>query len=211
MEIIGSKRDYRVSTDVIRLKCGRFLPSRVSPSPRHNSQTREMSEPSFVPGIDVRSAEAGYVRLVTPYGQMKINKGFMEQMALSVAVIVLTVMLWRFSARVNATLKKKTLSKESSKEEEKKEEEEEEEKEEEEEVSGPDEKRIKKGENSYFYVHKHLEAKDDKTTVSSYGWSDSKKTIRQVLDHAVVVGSYGMSVCSVPDNFWAVVVDAAFT
>ena len=137
-----------------------------------------MSETFSVPSVDVRRAVTGDVSLETPWGQLKLNKGFLEQLALSVAVVVLTVMLWRFSARVNATLKKKTVNMESSQEEAKGQGDEEEEKEEDDEVSGPDEKRIKKGENSYFYVHKHLEANNDKTTVSSYGWSDSKKTVR---------------------------------
>uniref|UniRef100_A0AAV1TSZ5 CS domain-containing protein n=1 Tax=Peronospora matthiolae TaxID=2874970 RepID=A0AAV1TSZ5_9STRA len=140
-----------------------------------------MSETFFVLG--------GYVSLVTPWGQVKLNKGFLEQLALSVAVVVMTVMLWRFSARVNATLKKETVDKALNGEEEMEEDDdEEEEKQEREDVmSGPDEKRIKRGENSYFYAHEHLKANDDRTTVSSYGWSDSKKTIRIYLTDDVVM------------------------
>ncbi|CAI5724399.1 unnamed protein product [Hyaloperonospora brassicae] len=148
-----------------------------------------MSETFSVPSVDVRRAVTGDMSLVTPWGKLKLNTGFLEQLALSVAVVVLTVMLWRFSARVNAALKKKNVNMESIREEAKgqgDEAEEEEGEEKDDEVSGPDEKRIKKGEHSYFYVHKHLEANNDKATVSSYGWSDSKKTVSIYLTDDVV-------------------------
>ncbi|OWZ23252.1 hypothetical protein PHMEG_0001915 [Phytophthora megakarya] len=134
-----------------------------------------MGESFFLPYLYVPSASANYVKLVTPWGNVHMNKALLEQVAVSVLVIVLTVLLWRFAARLNATLKKKADVQENA-------EEEEEEEEEEDNVSTPDENRVKKGENSYYYSQKV----DDKTVVSSYGWSDSKPTISIFLtDNAV--------------------------
>ncbi|CAI5730710.1 unnamed protein product [Peronospora destructor] len=135
-----------------------------------------MSKSFFVPYVDVSHAEVNHVKLVTPWGIVKLNKGFMEQLVLSVAVVVLTVMLWRCSTRLNETLKKKKkhVMKEALEEEE----------EEEEMKAPPDENMVKNGENCYYYSHLIL---DNKTTVSSYGWTDSKKTISIYLtDDAVM-------------------------
>lgn len=131
-----------------------------------------MGESFFVPYVYVPSAEADYVKLVTPWGNVQLKKGFLEQLAVSVAVVVLTVMLWRCAARLNATLKRKTGAKEAARGPE------EEEEEDEEQISALDENMVKKGENSYYYAHQHRKVNDEKTIVSSYGWSDSKKTIR---------------------------------
>ncbi|KAG1683959.1 hypothetical protein DVH05_012271 [Phytophthora capsici] len=135
-----------------------------------------MTQSFFLPYVYVPSANASYVKLVTPWGNVHMNKGFLEQLAVSVGVVILTVMLWRCAARLNRTLKKRTDANE--------EEEEEEEEEENETTSSPDEKLIKKGENSYYYAHKDKSV--DKTTVSSYGWSDSKKTVSIYLTDNVV-------------------------
>ncbi|CAH0520789.1 unnamed protein product [Peronospora belbahrii] len=144
----------------------------------------------FVPYVDVRDTEVDYVKLVTPWGNIKLNKGFIMQLAFSVMVIVVTVMLWRCSIRLNATLKQKIATKERLDEDKEEEEEEEiEEEEEEEESMGiPDEKMVEQGENRYFYTHQHQDAIDGKkrVTVSSYGWSDSKKMVSIYLtDNAV--------------------------
>ncbi|KAK1943551.1 hypothetical protein P3T76_004947 [Phytophthora citrophthora] len=126
------------------------------------------------------AANASYVKLVTPWGSVHLSKGFLEQLAVSVGVIVLTVMLWRCAARLNETLKKKT----EANEEDEKEEEEEGEEDDDETTSTPDEKLIKKGENSYYYAHESKNV--DKTMVSSYGWSDNKKTVSIYLTDNVI-------------------------
>ncbi|KAE9044188.1 hypothetical protein PR003_g2684 [Phytophthora rubi] len=140
-----------------------------------------MGESFFVPYLYVPSAEATYVKLVTPWGSVHMQKGFLEQLAVSVGVVVLTVMLWRCSARLNARLKKKVDAKKNGggKEEEEGENDSEDEEEEDEASSSVlDESMVKKGENSYYYAHKSV--------VSSYGWSDNKTTISIFLTDNVV-------------------------
>lgn len=146
-----------------------------------------MGESSFVPYLYVPSAEATYVKLVTPWGSVHMDKGFLEQLAVSVGVVVLTVMLWRCSARLNASLKKRSDAKKSGRKDGEEEEGEDDDGDEEEEDDEPrsalDESMVKKGDHSYYYAHQHREIKDDdesvqKTMVSSYGWSDNKKTVR---------------------------------
>ncbi|KAL3663129.1 hypothetical protein V7S43_011541 [Phytophthora oleae] len=150
-------------------------------SPRHSipvekCQTIAMGESFFVPYLYVPSADASYVKLVTPWGNVHMSKGLMEQVAVSVGVVILTVMLWRCTARINATLKKKTDANE--------EDEEEEEEDDDETTSSPDEKLVTKGENSYYYAHEGESV--HKTTVSSYGWSDNKKTVSIYLTDNVI-------------------------
>ena len=130
----------------------------------------------LLPFVDVSHAEINYIKLRTPWGIVKLNTGFMEQLGLSVAVIVLTVMLWRCSTRLNETLKNKKKNQKKKKVIETACEEEEEE--EEEDKTVPDENMVKNGDNRYYYLHS---IRDNKTTVSSYGWTDSKKTIRHVM------------------------------
>ncbi|KAG7392747.1 hypothetical protein PHYPSEUDO_014234 [Phytophthora pseudosyringae] len=142
-----------------------------------------MGESFFVPYLYVPSAEAHYVKLVTPWGNVQMNKGFLQQMAVSVAVVVLTVMLWRCATRLNATVKKKTDDATG--------EDEDDDEEEEEEYKDPDETMVKKGENSYYYAHLRRAVKDASEsefegTVSSYGWSDSKTTVSIYLTDNVV-------------------------
>ena len=129
----------------------------------------------LLPFVDVSHAEINYIKLRTPWGIVKLNTGFMEQLGLSVAVIVLTVMLWRCSTRLNETLKNKKKNQKKKKVIETACEEEEEE---EEDKTVPDENMVKNGDNRYYYLHS---IRDNKTTVSSYGWTDSKKTIRHVM------------------------------
>ncbi|CEG39858.1 HSP20-like chaperone [Plasmopara halstedii] len=47
---------------------------------------------------------------------------------------------------------------------------------------------IKKGENSYYFTHEIKEEGARKTSVSSFGWSDSKKTVSIYLTHSAVKG-----------------------
>ncbi|EEY56723.1 uncharacterized protein PITG_20799 [Phytophthora infestans T30-4] len=116
-----------------------------------------MGEGFFVPYLYMPSAGASYMKLVTPWGNIHMNKAFLEQVGVSIAVVVLTVMLWRCAARLNATLKKTDA--------------------------------IKQGEHSYYYTYQHGEGNDGsglKTMVSSYGWSDHKKTVSIYLADNVV-------------------------
>ncbi|KAG6614400.1 HSP20-like chaperone [Phytophthora cinnamomi] len=152
-----------------------------------------MGEGFFVPYLYVPSAEATYVKLVTPWGSVHMDKGFLEQLAVSVGVVVLTVMLWRCSARLNARLKKKKDANKTDGDEgeEVDNEEDDDEEEDDEPRSALDESMVKKGENSYYYAHQHREAKDDdesvrKSVVSSYGWSDSKRTVSIYLTDNLV-------------------------
>ncbi|KAF1790645.1 hypothetical protein JG687_00011459 [Phytophthora cactorum] len=140
-----------------------------------------MGESFFVPYLYVPSAEANYVKLVTPWGNVHMNKAFLEQVAVSVAVVVLTVMLWRCGARLNATLKKKADTADGEAEGK---EGNEGESEDEEPRSALDENMVKKGEHSYYYTHQHQEIKGGE--VSSYGWSDDKKTVSIYLTDNVV-------------------------
>ncbi|KAI9917306.1 hypothetical protein PsorP6_012945 [Peronosclerospora sorghi] len=143
-----------------------------------------MGETFFVPYVYVPSGEADYVKLVTSWGNINLNKGFMKQFAISVTVVLLTVMLWRCTARLNANLKKNTVAKEAQEYDE--EEKDEEIEEEDDKESQPDEKRVKRGEHSYYYMHEHTKTKDNETMVSSYGWSDNKKSVSIYLTDNVV-------------------------
>ncbi|KAG6614026.1 HSP20-like chaperone [Phytophthora cinnamomi] len=96
-----------------------------------------MGEGFFVPYLYVPSAEATYVKLVTPWGSVHMDKGFLDNRRLR----------WT--------------------------------------------RAWSKGENSYYYAHQHREAKDDdesvrKSVVSSYGWSDSKRTVSIYLTDNLV-------------------------
>ncbi|KAF4035365.1 hypothetical protein GN244_ATG12632 [Phytophthora infestans] len=145
-----------------------------------------MGEGFFVPYLYMPSAGASYMKLVTPWGNIHMNKAFLEQVGVSIAVVVLTVMLWRCAARLNATLKK-TDAVEGEGDSER------DDVEGEEEVDelnyAPDETKIKQGEHSYYYTYQHGEGNDGsglKTMVSSYGWSDHKKTVSIYLADNVV-------------------------
>ncbi|RLN51728.1 hypothetical protein BBJ29_006882 [Phytophthora kernoviae] len=147
----------------------------------------------FLPYVYVPSAEGTYLKLVTPWGNVQMNKGLLLQLAGSVGVIVFTLLLIRCAANLNAALKKKvTKEKGGNGEDGDEEEDEEEEEEEEEPQSVLDEKMITKGDNSYYYTHQHqgTNQKNEsvhKTMVSSYGWSDMKKTVDIYLtDNAVM-------------------------
>lgn len=142
-----------------------------------------MSEDHFVSYLHVLSVNAHQMKLETPWGSIHINKGFMEQIAITSAVIVLTVMLWRCTARFNATLKKKLRVGDES----------------ENAIDGDNETEdvnssqdgnlILKGENSYHYTHQNPVAMTEgvvRTTVSSYGWSDSKKSVSIYLTDAAI-------------------------
>ncbi|GMF32887.1 unnamed protein product [Phytophthora fragariaefolia] len=142
-----------------------------------------MGEGFFVPYLYAPSAEAAYVKLVTPWGNVHMNKGFLEQLAVSLGIVVLTVMLWRCSARLNATLKKEKKKKADDKQGGDEEEDDAEDEEDEEPRSALDESMVKKGDNSYYYAHQPREVTDGdesvrKPVVSSYGWSDNKQTVR---------------------------------
>ncbi|ETN06269.1 hypothetical protein PPTG_14029 [Phytophthora nicotianae INRA-310] len=144
-----------------------------------------MGEGFFVPYLYVPSAGANYVKLVTPWGNVHMNKGLLEQVAVSVAVVVLTVMLWRFAARLNATLKKKTDTVDG---EEDAEGDGDDEEEDEEPSSALDENKITKGEHSYYYTHQHQDGNGNSDTakVSSFGWSNDKETVSIYLTDNVV-------------------------
>ncbi|RLN98935.1 hypothetical protein BBJ28_00016546 [Nothophytophthora sp. Chile5] len=137
-----------------------------------------MGEAFFLPYLYVPSAEATYMKLVTPWGNVQMSRGFLLQLAGSVAVLVTTLLLWWCSARLKERgASKKAVAGGAVADGDGGEESEGEEGEP---RSALEENLVQKGENSYYYAHQARETADEeepvhKTMVSSYGWSDDKK------------------------------------
>lgn len=155
-----------------------------------------------MPYVYVPSAQASYVKIVTPWGELHLEKDVVLKIVVSVSVLLATVVLYRLCVASGKSKKKsKKGKKKQAKEpqlkprgdvdaagEESSEEEEESDDEEEYEDDGRsalDENILKKGENSYYYAHQRREVKDSdekdaikKTMISTYGWTDSKNTVR---------------------------------
>ncbi|TMW69409.1 hypothetical protein Poli38472_001565 [Pythium oligandrum] len=115
------------------------------------------------------SAHASYVKLVTPWGELHLEKDLLFKIAGTVAVLALTTVsylligLWS-KAKVKAGAQGQKSAAEVKR-------------------SALEENIVKKGEHSYYYAHQARSTSETKTSdhkktmVSSYGWTDRKKSV----------------------------------
>lgn len=160
----------------------------------------------FMPYVYVPSADATYVKLVTPLGELHVEMYVLWKVFGSVAVLLVTLLLYRLCFASGKTKKTKKGKKKEPKlqksgdvrdkqegaESSSEEEESDDEDDDDDGRSALDESILKKGEHSYYYAHQRRVVKDDakdesaikKTMVSTYGWVDNKSTVRYVNSYA---------------------------
>ncbi|GLE03274.1 hypothetical protein PINS_up012164 [Pythium insidiosum] len=158
-------------------------PLPMLPLPRALMPQQGSTPPFFLPYIYVPSADASYVKLVTPWGELHAEKRQLVLSALAVVVIVASAWAVRLfqnrQYRQASSLTRDPRNRSQTKEAQQA-------------RSALQENIIKKGENSYYYAHQprgdQLTKEElKKTMVSSYGWTDNKKTVSIYLtDDAVV-------------------------
>lgn len=164
----------------------------------------------FMPYVYVPSTDATYVKLVTPLGELHVETDVLWKAFVSVAVLLVTLLLYRLCFASGKTKRTKRTKKgkkepklqksgdvrdkqegvESSSEDESDDEDGDDDG-----RSALDESILKKGEHSYYYAHQRRVVKDDakdesaikKTMVSTYGWVDNKSTVRYVNSYAFLL------------------------
>lgn len=158
----------------------------------------------FMPYVYVPSADASYVKLVTPVGILHLEKDVLWKAAVSVAVLLVTLLLYKLcfaSGKSKKKRKEPKLQKSGDvREQQENESEEESDDDDDDGRSALDESILKKGEHSYYYAHQRRVVKDDakdesaikKTMVSTYGWVDNKSTVRYVNVQILCLWSWGM-------------------
>lgn len=144
----------------------------------------------FVPYVYVPSADASYVKIVTPLGALHVEKQTAWRAVVTLSVLLVTVALYKlcFGGRKAKSSKKSKQSAGAASggaREESESSGEDENAGEDDGRSALDESLVKKGEHSYYYAHQRRVAttgeSDDalkKTMVSTYGWVDGKQTVR---------------------------------
>lgn len=154
---------------------------------------RDKMQQVFMPYVYAPSAEASYVKVVTPLGELHVKKDVVWKAVVSVSLLLVTLLLYKlcFTGPKKKSKKKEPKLQKSGdvrgkQEEESSSSEEDESDSEDDGRSALDESILKKGEHSYYYAHQRRVVKDDakdeikKTMVSTYGWVDNKSTVRYV-------------------------------
>lgn len=151
----------------------------------------------FVPYLYVPSAQATYVKLVTPLGELHIDKHVAWQAFVTLSVLVVTLVLYKLCFRQKTKKQqKKTKTQRECDANDSNSDSDSDDASDDDGRSALDESILKKGENSYYYAHQHRVTKGDdaddsdaikKTMVSTYGWVDNKNSVRCVCMYALAL------------------------
>lgn len=134
-------------------------------------ETREMKW--FLPYLYHPHPEARYRKLVTPLGNVHLDNMFMQQISVTLLICLVTIIAFVIVSRKRRTQYLTPVDKSPGRKKT--------------EAGGAksalEENILLKGKNSYYYAHQQRETTDKedsvtKTMVSSYGWTDKKKSVR---------------------------------
>uniref|UniRef100_K3X7G9 CS domain-containing protein n=1 Tax=Globisporangium ultimum (strain ATCC 200006 / CBS 805.95 / DAOM BR144) TaxID=431595 RepID=K3X7G9_GLOUD len=163
----------------------------------------------FLPYVYVPSADASYVKIVTPLGELHLERDAVGKILVSVTALLVTLVLYcvcfTSSKKSKKSKKKKNKAKEPQlkprgvntveEEDSNSEDDDDDSDSDEDPRSALDESLIRKGEHSYYYAHQHRDVKDaddadaiKKTMISTYGWTDGKETVSIFLRDDAVKG-----------------------
>jgi hypothetical protein len=131
----------------------------------------------FVPYLYTPSGNAAYMKLVTPWGTMDVTSMLKDELVnivIALVVVAFSVGAWRAYASKGGDSVKKEATKEGGKSAKA--------------ASALEENIQTKGANSYYYAHQRRVVDDSggdknslqKTKVSTYSWTDEKKTVTYV-------------------------------
>ncbi|KAF1336427.1 hypothetical protein FI667_g478, partial [Globisporangium splendens] len=159
----------------------------------------------FLPYVYVPSADASYVKIVTPLGELHLDRDAVGKIVVSVTALLVTLVFYCVCF-TSSKKKKKSKAKEpqlkprgdgvnAAEEESSSDDDEDESDDDEDPRSALDESLLQKGEHSYYYAHQRRDVKDvddadaiKKTMISTYGWTDDKETVSIFLRDDAVKG-----------------------